>query len=68
MDSEIITAIATQHDAAILTDRDGDIAILARLTGTDGLPVVRHRPDPCDFLPVARWESMTPGQAAAAVC
>jgi hypothetical protein len=68
MDSAIITAIATKNDATVITDRDGDVAILARLTGTDGLPVVRHRPDPCDFLPVARWESMTPEQAASAVC
>jgi hypothetical protein len=68
MNSAIITAIAAANNAAILTDRDGDIAILARLTGADGLPVVRHRPDPCDFLPVARWESMTAEQAAEAVC
>ena len=68
MTSKIITAIATQHDAAILTDRDGDIAILARLTGADGLPVVRHRPDPVDFRPVSFWETATAEQVAAAVC
>jgi hypothetical protein len=68
MNSAIITAIAAAHNAAILTDRDGDVALLSRLTGTDGRQIVRYRPDPCDFLPVARWESMTAEQAAAAVC
>ncbi len=68
MNSAIITAIAAQHNAAIITDRDGDIALLARLTGTDGLPVVRHRPDPCDFRAVSFWETATAEQAAAAVC
>jgi hypothetical protein len=68
MTSEIITAIATKNDATVITDRDGDVAILARLTGTDGLPVVRHRPDPCYFRAVSFWETATAEQAAAAVC
>jgi hypothetical protein len=68
MHSAIITALAAQHNAAIITDRDGDVALLARLTGTDGLPVVRHRPDHCNFHSVSFWETATAEQAAAAVC
>ena len=68
MSSNIITAIAAANNAAIIVDRDGDIALLSRLTGTDGLPVVRHRPDNCDFRAASFWETATAEQAAEAVC
>jgi hypothetical protein len=68
MTSAIITAIAATNNAAVIIDRDGDVALLARHYDEDGHQVARHRPDPCDFLPVARWESMTAEQVAAAVC
>lgn len=63
-----IEEIAKLHNAAIITDRDGDIALLARIYNDEGIQVVRHAPDPCDFLPEARWEAMTSEQVASRIC
>lgn len=63
-----IQQIAEANDATIIEDKDGNIAILARHYDADGIAVVRYYPDRCDFHSVAKWESMTPEQAAAAVC
>lgn len=63
-----IEEIAEANDASIITDKDGDIAILRRHYDQDGKQEVRYAPDPCDHLPANRWEAMTPEQAAARVC
>lgn len=63
-----IEEIAELHDAAILTDRDGDIALLARHYNDEGIQEVRYAPDPCDYLPEKRWEAMAPDQVAARIC
>ena len=63
-----IQEIANALNASIIEDRDGDVALLGRIYNEEGVPVVRHRPDPCDFHPVEKWEAMTAEQAAAAVC
>lgn len=63
-----IDHIAELHDAAIISDRDGHIAILRRHYDDAGVPQVRHAPDPCDHLPESEWEGMTPEQAASRVC
>jgi len=63
-----ILTIATRNDAVILTDRDGDIAILKRHYDADGIAQPRHKPDPADYLPVSTWLAMTADQADAKVC
>lgn len=63
-----IKSLALAHNASIITDRDGNIALLSRIYDAEGLSVVRHRPDPCEFHPVAEWLEMTPEQVAVAVC
>jgi len=63
-----IQEIATTHDAAIITDAAGDIALLRRIRDDDGIQQVRFAPDPCDHLPQSQWEAMTPEEAARRVC
>ena len=62
-----IEALAQKHDCAIIEDREGDIALFQRIY-VDDMQVIRPRPDPCDFYPPARWESMTDIEAVAAIC
>jgi len=63
-----INEIADAKGAAIIIDRDGDIALLRRLYDADGVCEVRYAPDPCDHLPIAKWLSMTAGEVAQKVC
>jgi len=63
-----IQELATIHDATIITDRVGDIALLRRHYDDDGVRQLRHVPDPCDHLPESEWEAMTPEQAATRSC
>ena len=63
-----IQEIADANDASIITDKDGDIAILRRHYDEDGKQEVRYAPDPCDHLPQAEWEAMTAEEAARRVC
>jgi len=63
-----IQEIAQINDAAIITDKYGDIALLGYLYDEDGVRQVRYAPDPCHHYPLARWLEMTPEQAAAHVC
>lgn len=59
--------IAKAHDAVVLVDKDGDVAIQQRRYD-EGVIQIRFRPDPCDYLPVERWNSMTEAEIAAAIC
>lgn len=63
-----VAGIAERHDAAILADADGDVAIQRRIYDADGILVVRFRPDNCDFFPIAGWESMTEEEVSRAIC
>lgn len=63
-----IQEIASANDASIITDKDGDVALLCRLYDDEGRSVVRYAPDPCDYLPQEQWEAMTAEEAASRVC
>ena len=62
-----IEEIAEANDASIHIDKDGDIALLARIYN-DGVKQVRFAPSPCNFHPRKEWESLTPKEAARLVC
>jgi len=66
--SMTIHEIAAANNASIITDKDGDIAILRRHFDDEGVQQVRYSPDPCDHLPESEWEAMTQDQASARVC
>lgn len=68
MEKKELSKIASENDAAVIFDREGHAAIIRRHYREDGVPVVRFRPDNCDFLPIARWESMTDEEVSRAIC
>lgn len=53
--TELLSALAEEFDATILTDKDGDFAILRRYYERDGRQIVRHAPDRCDYHSTQAW-------------
>lgn len=55
IDIDTIRNWATNRGAYTLQDRDGDVAVVARLFDEDGLEIVQSAPDPVEFRPQAYW-------------
>ena len=45
----MLAAVAAKYDAYTLTDEFGYIALVQRMYDGEGVEVVQHYPDPCDF-------------------
>lgn len=63
-----IEQIAKQHDAAIIVDKDGDVAIQRRLYDKHGVKVVRYAPFPGCYHAPTWWATLSDDQIVNAVC
>lgn len=65
----IVSNFAAAKNAAVITDKDGDIAVQGRHYSADGRKVVRHAPDRCHFHPPTKWQAaLDAGTAADLIC
>jgi len=47
-----LAAIAERFNAYTLTDEFGYVALVQRIYDSEGIEVVQHYPDPCEFFPL----------------
>jgi hypothetical protein len=57
-----LSEFAVTHNAVIMTDVVGDVALQQRHTDGEGVGQVRCAPDPCDYKSLGWWLTATPEQ------
>jgi len=63
-----IKEIARQNDADVIWGKNDYCALLGRIYDSQGVEIVRYRPDPCHFKHLDWWLAASPESVTKAVC